>query len=467
MVSFRYQAREPSGSLVEGEVDAIDRQRALSLLADRGLFPSRLDVCSEAAAETGVAVERRSGSAQRAPREDEAVDTAPVEAPKARERGPDVDVVEHAREAQRPPRKQVDLPAAVSPVGARRPQGRVTRKEVTAFTREMATLLEASIPIPRALEGLGDEEENDALRGVIEDLGAQVRGGRSLSQALATYPTLFPPLYSSMVKVGEESGQLARVLDDLATLLENEDEIRGEVLGAVAYPVFVLIMGAVTTFVLLAFVLPRLFGMLEDLMDALPMPTRILLATSRFFQGWWLVLVIAIVAAALLLRWYYRSPAGGARLDRWKLRVPVVGPVFRASVLTRFARTLGTLVHSGVSLLPALEIVRNTVGNRHVSRQIDEVAEGTRGGDSLATPIRRLGLFPATMVQMIAVGEETGTLDVMLLKVAKIQERHMRGRSKTLISLLAPVLILVVGALVGFIVVALLLPIFRMSSSLR
>jgi len=166
--------------------------------------------------------------------------------------------------------------------------------------------------------------------------------------------------------------------------------------------------------------------------------------------------------------WFYgKSPKGAELWDRVKLRLPLIGSVFRSAALSRFARTLGTLVKSGVSLLPALKIVENTIGNRVMARQITRVAEETRGGDSLATPLRKLGVFPRTVIQMIDVGEESGKLDEMLLKVAEIEERHMRARTRTLISLLAPVLILVVGALVGFMVMAILLPIFKMSRAIH
>jgi type II secretory pathway component PulF len=174
---------------------------------------------------------------------------------------------------------------------------------------------------------------------------------------------------------------------------------------------------------------------------------------------------LAVLIGAL--RWYLRTPAGAKAWDGAKLRIPVMGPVFRSAALSRFARTLGTLARSGVSLLPALKIVENTIGNLALSALIAQVAEDTRGGHSLATPLRKLGLFPKTAVQMINVGEETGRLDDMLLKVADIEERHMRAQTKTLVSLLGPALILVVGALVGFMVIALLLPIFKMSQAIR
>jgi general secretion pathway protein F len=426
MTRFRYEARAMGGAGVSGVIDAEDRQAALSALTRRGLFPSALEDCPE----TGRAAARN---------------LPPPAAP-----------------------APASLPARGAAPGREAASGgRVRKKDVTAFTREMATLLAATIPIPAALEGIGGEEENPALQRVILDLLTKVRTGTSLSAAMQSHPLVFPPFYTSMVQVGEEAGALDRVLGDLADLLEGEDETRGEVLGAIAYPVFVLVLGAITTFVLLAFVLPRLFDMLAGMVDVLPLPTRVLLWLSNLFKEHWLPLLLGAAAVGASLRWWVRSPAGALLADGLKLRIPLIGSVFRSSALARFARTLGVLLRSGVSLLPALEIVRNTVGNRVVARSLVAVAEETRGGDSLAAPLRKTGLFPPTVVQMVAVGEETGKLDEMLLRIAKIEERHLRGRSRTLISLLAPALILVVGALVGFIVIALLLPIFRMSQVIQ
>jgi type II secretory pathway component PulF len=254
---------------------------------------------------------------------------------------------------------------------------------------------------------------------------------------------------------------------DLADLLEHEDEVRGEVVAAVAYPVFVLGFGLVTVTILLTVVLPKVMGMLQDMLPILPLPTLILLRVSGFLHHYWIWVLLGTIGACAGGWRYVHSPHGAEAWDKTKLRLPLVGAVFRAAALSRFARTLGTLVKSGVSLLPSLKIVENTIGNRMLARQIARVAEETRGGDSLATPLRKLGIFPRTVVQMIDVGEETGRLDEMLLKVAEIEERHMRARTKTLISLLAPILILVVGALVGFMVIALLLPIFKMSRAIH
>lgn len=417
MREFRYQAVETSGASVAGVIEADDRKSALRLLGQRGLFPSKLEL-NETTAGNGDRT-KIVAAGQTAP---------PLEAASG---------------------------------------GRIKRKDITALTREISALLGAGISIPQALDSLGEEEENPALKSVILQTAGAVRKGVALSAALEEHPKLFGKLYSSMVRVGEEGGVLPKVMADLATLLEHEDEVRGEVVSAVAYPVFVLLFGVCTVTILLTVVLPRLFTMLEDMLPVLPLPTMILLKVSHALHQFWPWLLVALLAAIFGSRWYLRTPRGAEQWDILKLRLPLIGPVVRAAALGRFTRTLGTLAKSGVSLLPALKIVENTIGNRMLARQIANVAEETRGGDSLAAPLRKLGLFPRTMVQMIDVGEQTGKLDEMLLKVAEIEERQMRARTKVLISLLAPALIMVVGALVGFIVIAILLPIFKMSSAIH
>jgi len=421
MSSFRYQAIEENGSIATGVIEADDRKAALSLLGQRGLFPSNL--------ESVVAHTQR---------------------------------VEPLVTSDHKSSEQATAPTPPSIFG-----GRVSRKDITAFTREMSSLLAASIPIPQALDGLGEEEEKHALKAVVLNIAESVRKGAAFSAALDEHPRLFTKLYVNMVRVGEEAGALPRVMTDLAALLEHEDEIRSEVVTATAYPLFVLGFGILTVTILMTFVLPRLMGMLQEMLPILPLPTLILLKVSGLLHNHWMLLVVLTGAIIGGIFRYKRSPKGAEVWDRAKLALPVMGSVFRAAALSRFARTLGTLAKSGVSLLPALKIVENTIGNIILAKQIAQVAEETRGGDSLATPLRKLGLFPRTVVQMISVGEESGKLDEMLLKVAELEERHMRARTKTLISLLAPALILVVGSLIGFMVIALLLPIFRMSKAIH
>lgn len=414
MTAFRYQAIELNGAPVKGEIEAADRKSALQILGARGLFPSVLESCAPAGEAT-------------------------------------------ARPALTPRQR----------AGGIRAGGRVSGKDITAFTREMGALLSAAIPIPQALDGLGEEEENPALRAIVLKIADSVKKGAALSAALEEHPKLFSKLYVSMVRVGEEAGVLPKVMVDLAELLEHEDELRGEVLAAVAYPVFVLCFGCITVAVLLTVVMPKLFSMLTEMATTLPLSTLILLKASGFIRDYWIPLLAGAIGAFAGLRWFLRSPRGAEKWDAIKLRLPVLGGVYRAAALSRFARTLGTLAKSGVSLLPALKIVENTIGNLVLGKLIAQVAEETRGGDSLAAPLRKLDIFPKTVVQMISVGEESGTLGDMLLRVADIEERHLRARTKMMVSLLAPALILVVGALVGFMVIALLLPIFNMSQALE
>lgn len=411
MNTFRYQASETSGQSASGVIEAEDRKSALQLLGKRGLFPSQLELCGNEIASSDAPVpargfEFRFGSA-------------------------------------------------------------VKRKHITAFTREMQALLASAIPIPQALDSLGQEEQNPVLRGVLLSIADSIRKGAAFSAALEEHPKLFSKLYISMVRVGEEAGELPKVMFDLANLLEHEDEVRGEVAVAIAYPLFVLCFGILTVTILLTFVLPRLFGMLQEMLEVLPMPTLILLKVSSGIHRYWPVLLVGLTALILGLRWFLRKPEGAHAWDKFKLRLPVMGGLFRSAALGRFARTLGTLERSGVSLLPALKIVENTIGNRVLAGHVARVAEETRGGDSLAAPLRKLGLFPRTVVQMIEVGEHSGKLDEMLLKVAEIEERHMRAKTKAVVSMIAPAMIIIIGAIVGFMVIAILLPIFRLSHAIH
>ena len=302
MNSFRYQAIAGSGATVDGVIEAEDRRAALASLGAQGLFPSSLEICAPSAKATMAA------PAQSAP--------------------------------------------ALSP--GMRFGAAVKRKEITAFTCEMGALLTAAIPIPQALDGLGEEEENAALRSVILQIADSVRRGVALSTAMEEHPKLFGKLYVSMVRVGEEAGVLPKVMADLAALLEHEDEVRSEVVAAVSYPLFVLAFGAFTVVFLLAVVLPRLFGMLQQMIKALPLPTLILLKISSILHHHWIWVLGGTAGLVALVRWYLRSPGGGELWDRWKLSLPVIGPVFRAASLSRFARTLGTLVKSGTFELTRL-----------------------------------------------------------------------------------------------------------------
>lgn len=417
-MNFQYQAVTKAGNATSGVIDAQDRKSALKQLAEKGLYPSSISASS--------------GTTSKKPN--------------------------HAKKQT----NKKDAPSASFSLS----RG-VKKKEITGFTRELAALIDAGIPVMQALSGIAEELANPVLKEVIQEVSEDIKHGDSLSDALAKKPQYFTSLFVSMVKVGEEAGVLDTALADLADLMEHEDEVRGEVVSAVSYPAFVLIFGIVTVVLLLSFVMPRLFGMLEEMMDVLPLPTLILLNVSGFIQNYWYWLVLILGGVGFGLFRYLNSPEGQFQVDKLKLKIPLIGPVFESAALSRFSRTLGTLTRSGVSLLPALQIVENTIDNKLLAQVLSSVAEDTKGGDSLAAPLKKSGMFPSSVIQMISVGEESGKLDKMLLKVALIEERHMRGRTKTLISLLAPAMILGIGALIGFIVVALLLPIFKMSQAIN
>ncbi len=427
MPYFEYTAIARDGSQVSGKIEAASREGALGSLDAQGLFPSKL-----VAASAGVVSSKIKPAAPKTSRT--------------------------SKSAAQP------LPDTSESSGGL--FQRVRRKDITAFTREISALLEAAIPISKALHSLGEKEHNPKLKELILGLAEAVKQGRSLSEAMEDHPKAFDSLYTSMVRVGEEAGALPAVMNDLADLMEHEDEVRGEVMVAVSYPAFVLLFGILTVAVLMMFVLPRLFTMLEEMSDTLPLPTLVLLGFSSFIQSYWYLIILIGGGAIGGLIYYLSKPEGKLMVDRLKIKSPIIGPVFLTSALCRFSGTLGVLLRSGVSLLPALEIVRHTLGNQILSGWIGQVAEQTKGGSSLAGPMREMNFFPPTAIQMIEVGEETGCLDDMLLKVSKIEERHMRNKTKALISLLAPALILVVGALIGYMVIALLLPIFKMSQTL-
>ncbi len=416
MIRFRYKAVQANGSSADGFIDAENRRDALKLLDGQGLFPSLLE----------------------------------VDASKSR--------------SSKSPRSYVQK---LQTQKSFRLGSGIKRKEITAFTQEMAALLEAGISIPQAMVAMKEEIDNPALKEVVNSLWESVHKGVALSAAMEAHPQHFSSLYVSMIRVGEEAGALHQVMQDVADLLEHEDDVRSEVVSAVAYPMFVLGFGVFTVILLLTVVLPRLFGMLTEMMDVLPLPTLLLLNASGFIQKfWWLILMLVGGAVYGIIR-FAKTPKGGFKIDGWKLKIPLLGPVFSSSATSRFARTLGTLARAGVSLLPSLKIVEFTIGNKVLADSIAQVTEETRKGDSLAGPLGKAGLFPKTAIQMIHVGEETGKLDTMLLKVADMEEKQMRARTKTLVSLLAPLLILIVGAIVGFIVIALLLPIFKMSQTIH
>jgi general secretion pathway protein F len=345
--------------------------------------------------------------------------------------------------------------------------GRVRLTDLANSTRQLATLLSSGLPLMEALTVLVEQEEAPALKSALSSVRDSVREGASLAEALKANPKAFSALYVNMVSAGEASGTLEITLARLADFLDEQVRFRGRFAAALAYPALMTVIGVGVLFFLFSFVLPRVVGMFQDMKQQLPFMTLALLWLVRIVSsGWWAILIVLAVAAYYLRR-YLKTPEGKAWLDERVLRLPVFGSLIRMIAVSRFTRTLGTLLNSGVPTLTALDIVRSVVGNTVLADAISKARENVREGESIADPLRRSGLFPPMVVQMVSVGEKSGELEKMLLKIADSFDRTVETRLTALMSLLEPVIILVMGLVVGFIVIAIMLPILQMSSGVR
>jgi general secretion pathway protein F len=346
-------------------------------------------------------------------------------------------------------------------------RGRIRTGDVANATRQLATLLSSGLPLMEALNVLVDQEENQALKQSLASLRDSVRGGSSFTDALKTNAKVFSQLYGNMVAAGEASGTLEITLDRLADFLEEQVRFRGRFAAALAYPALMTVIGIGVLFFLFSFVLPRVVGMFEDMRQQLPFITLALLAVVHVLSRFWWLILIALGGAGWYLKQHFSTQAGREKLDAWLLRMPVFGTLIRMIAVSRFTRTLGTLLQSGVPTLTALDIVQNVIGNTVLAEAVRKARENVREGESIAEPLRRSGLFPPVVVQMVSVGEKSGELEKMLLKVSDSFDRTVETRITALMSLLEPIIILVMGLVVGFIVIAILLPIMQMSSAVR
>ncbi len=366
------------------------------------------------------------------------------------------------------------FPIRVSPQEERRPlfglavpalgRRRITRVEVLTLFQQLATLVEAGLPLDRALVILEDLAPNPRLRGIVQDLLTGIRGGNSLAEAMAKHqPRPFSRLAVNMVRAGEKGGVLEATLKRLAELLEETQEFKETLISALMYPILLTLAGTGAVVFLLTFVIPRFVDIFKDLGQSLPLVTQILLSMSTGLQQYWWLIGLGVLAAVLAVRVALSTDTGRTRWDRILLRLPLVGEVVLKSETARFARVLGTLLKSGVPVLTALGVVRELTANQVLGRAIERVSEGVRRGAGIAVPLREAQAFPAMAVHMVRVGEETGRLEDMLVKVAGDLESEVRRLVKRLMGLLEPAIILVMGLIVGFIVVALLMAIFSLT----
>lgn len=342
-----------------------------------------------------------------------------------------------------------------------RMRSKTPKGALTAFTAELSTLLAAGLPLDRSLLILSQISEHRGMTEIVQLLLKSVREGVAFSDALQRHPEVFPRLYVNMVRAGEAGGVLDVVLEKLTEFFESSAELKDHVVSAMIYPTILALTGGVSIIVLLTFVLPRFSVIFAELGSALPLSTQILLAASELLKSYGLFLLILLLCLWVLLRQYVATDRGRYQWDALKLRL--LGDLIRKLETARFCRTLGTLLASGVSLLQALGNAREVISNRVIADKVEAVSRGAKEGRGIADPLSRAGVFPPLALSMITVGEETGQLDQMLIKVASIYEKSLKQAVKRFMSLLEPAMILAMGLIIGFIVVSMLLAIFSIS----
>ena len=399
MITFSYQARDAAGRIVSGVQEALNEDNAVTSLMSRGLMV--------------LSLQRKATASQ-----------------------------------------------------SRKKSTRVKETDLVLFTRQLSTMVEAGISLVQALTALyeqADPKRQGALRAVVSDITARVQGGETFHESLAKHPRVFNRLFISMVKAGEHGGLLAEILDRLAGFLEASARLRKKVKSAMTYPVIVVCIAfAITTFLIVR-VVPIFGEIFADFGAKLPAPTQFLIDLSNFVRGEWYFLVAGIAGAIFGVRAFLHSTRGKQLWDRWKLKLPVFGPLVHKICMSRFARTFAQLIRSGVPILEVLDIVGGSSGNHVVETSIKEVGADVEKGDTLSVALSRKTIFPPMLLRMVAAGEATGKIDTMLEKMADFWDEEIEAMLDALTSLIEPLLIVFLGVIVGGIVIAMFLPIFKLN----
>ncbi len=403
MDTYSYEATTKEGSIITGSLEAENERRAVDRIQDMGYFPLKISRAEE-----------RSGFAISA----------------------------------------LTLPGF---------RGKIKESDIMTFTYQIGVLIDAGFPLERALSILSELSEKKTFKDLLKDILSHVRGGKSFSEALSKYPAEFPAFYVNMIKAGEAGGFLEDTISRMVVYLENSQRLKEDVRSALIYPAILCTVGGAAVIVLLTFVVPRFSQIFSDAGSALPLPTVILLSISSMLRRYWWIIGILLYGLFFLLRRHMKSEAGRLLWDEAKFRLPLFGKLFRESFVSRFARTLGTLLANGVPILNALQIVKGTMGSEKMAEVVSSVREGVRKGKGIAEPLKASNVFPPLAIHMVIVGEETGKLDEMLLKIADRFDLQVRTTVKRMLSLLEPALILLMGAVVGFIVIAMLMAIFSIN----
>ncbi len=429
MPRFDYIALDARGRESSGFVEALTANDAIGQLRAAGYFP------------TSVQEEGRGGSVAAGKKASWGAQAVPVAAPAKKKRK---DIVLWRRKTIKP-------------------------KVLAAYTRQLATLVDAGLPLLRGLSVLSRQERDPVLRATIESLAESVQSGSTFSEGLGQHPRIFDRLYVNMVKAGELGGVLELVLDRLAEFQEKAQKVKNKVVAALIYPGIVLVLAFGIMSFLMVFIVPKFQQIFHEMLGDKPLPsiTNFVIGISTGLQDHWFIILVAFVALMTCYKFVARTSKGRSAIDRLKLRMPLFGDLNRKTVISRFARTLGTLVTSGVPILQALNITRETAGNAVIADAISQVHDSVKEGDSIVQPLEASGAFPPMVVSMIDVGEETGQLPEMLLKIAEVYDDEVDNSVAGLTSMLEPIMIVLLALIVGTIVIALFMPLLSIIGGLQ
>ena len=400
MPRFEYEVKKGPGEVSKGVMEAENQRAAVARLRDMGYFPIRVEECTK--------------KAERASFRDSLI--------------------------------------------------RIRIKDRNIFLRQLANLSESGMMITRALRTLVDQTENPKMVKVVDQLREDVQKGTGLADAMERHPDIFPAMYCSLVRAGETGGMIEEVLWRICSFGEQEEELRGKVISAMVYPIFLMVVGSIAIFILVSFVFPKFIGIFEDFNAQLPWPTVVVMGLCDFMGNWWWAVIIVLVALILLLVRYRRTEQGRMMFDRFFLRVPVVKVLIIKYEMAKFARTLGTLLDNGVPVLTSLKITAETMSNVLVRDNVAALHAGVTEGDSLSESMRDGDLFPPMVVSMFAVGEESGRVGSVASRIADAYDLEVDRAVKALTALFEPLLIVVMGIIIGFLVIAMLLPMLSLSA---
>lgn len=421
MPKFNYVALDARGKETKGTLEVASQNEAIGRVKEMGLFPTKIvEIDKEKPAQKGKAAKPAKGKKKGA---------------------------------------NININLKIPGLG-----GGVKSKVLTTFTRQLATLVDAGLPLIRGLRVLEKQERNKVLKDVIGQLALAIEGGSTFSEGLAQHPKVFNKLYINMVKAGELGGVLEVVLNRLSGFMEKAQKIKGKVIAAMFYPVAVVIVAVAIVAVLMVFVIPKFEEVFKGLLDGAQLPafTRLVLGISATIKEHALVVTVGIIAFFISLKVFTKTKFGRRVFDKFKLKVPGLGPVVSKVAIGRFTRTLGTLVSSGVPILQALIIVRETAGNVIIANAINAVHDSVKQGETITAPLESSGVFPPMVISMVDVGEQTGALPEMLLKIADNYDEEVDNAVAAMTSLLEPVMIICLGGVVGCIVIAMALPLIKL-----